>query len=58
MSFRAADWKLDAPDWMGRMRVTAKGKVAYIKLEDKISGSRDVAVNTHHPAVTHMLLEW
>ncbi|XP_062848616.1 adaptin ear-binding coat-associated protein 1 [Trichomycterus rosablanca] len=35
---RAADWKLDAPDWMGRMRVTAKGKVAYIKLEDKISG--------------------
>ncbi|XP_028834823.1 adaptin ear-binding coat-associated protein 1-like [Denticeps clupeoides] len=35
---RAADWKLDAPDWTGRMRVTAKGKVAYIKLEDKISG--------------------
>ncbi|XP_072536699.1 adaptin ear-binding coat-associated protein 1-like [Salminus brasiliensis] len=37
-SVRAADWKLDAPDWTGRMRVTAKGKVAYIKLEDKISG--------------------
>ncbi|KAK3551130.1 hypothetical protein QTP70_013996, partial [Hemibagrus guttatus] len=35
---RAADWKLDAPDWMGRMRVTARGKIAYIKLEDKISG--------------------
>ncbi|XP_026854963.2 adaptin ear-binding coat-associated protein 1-like [Electrophorus electricus] len=35
---RAADWKLDAPDWTGRLRVTAKGKVAYIKLEDKISG--------------------
>ncbi|XP_060776482.1 adaptin ear-binding coat-associated protein 1 [Neoarius graeffei] len=35
---RAADWKLDAPDWTGRMRVTARGKVAYIKLEDKISG--------------------
>ncbi|KAM4600604.1 adaptin ear-binding coat-associated protein 1-like isoform 1-T1 [Polymixia lowei] len=35
---RAADWKLDAPDWTGRMRVTARGKVAYVKLEDKISG--------------------
>ncbi|XP_046875539.1 adaptin ear-binding coat-associated protein 1 [Hypomesus transpacificus] len=36
--YRAADWKLDLPDWSGRMRVTAKGKVAYIKLEDKVSG--------------------
>ncbi|KAL0985144.1 hypothetical protein UPYG_G00153410 [Umbra pygmaea] len=35
---RAADWKLDSPDWTGRMRVTARGKVAFIKLEDKISG--------------------
>lgn len=35
---RAADWKLDAPDWSGRMRITAKGKAAYVKLEDKISG--------------------
>lgn len=35
---RAADWKLDTPDWSGRMRITAKGKVAYIKLEDKVSG--------------------
>ncbi|XP_055750530.1 adaptin ear-binding coat-associated protein 1-like isoform X2 [Salvelinus fontinalis] len=33
-----ADWKLDVPDWSGRMRITAKGKVAYIKLEDKVSG--------------------
>ncbi|KAL4616735.1 adaptin ear-binding coat-associated protein 1-like [Arapaima gigas] len=39
--YRAADWKLDAPDWTGRMRVTARGKVAYIKLEDKISGEDD-----------------
>ncbi|XP_052389481.1 adaptin ear-binding coat-associated protein 1 [Carassius gibelio] len=36
--YRAADWKLDTPDWTGRMRITAKGKVAYIKLEDKVSG--------------------
>ncbi|KFP57113.1 Adaptin ear-binding coat-associated protein 1, partial [Cathartes aura] len=36
--FRASDWKLDHPDWTGRLRVTSKGKTAYIKLEDKISG--------------------
>ena len=36
--FRAADWKLDAPDWTGRLRVVAKGKEIFIKLEDKISG--------------------
>ncbi|KAM6959418.1 LOW QUALITY PROTEIN: adaptin ear-binding coat-associated protein 1-like [Aplochiton taeniatus] len=36
--YRAADWKLDQPDWSGRMRVTAKGKAAFIKLEDKVSG--------------------
>lgn len=37
-SNRAADWKLDAPDWSGRLRITAKGKVAFIKLEDRVSG--------------------
>lgn len=37
---RAADWKLDAPDWTGRMRLTARGKVVYVKLEDKASGER------------------
>ncbi|KAK5620639.1 Adaptin ear-binding coat-associated protein 1 [Crenichthys baileyi] len=37
-AYRAADWKLDSPDWSGRMRITAKGNVAYIKLEDKVSG--------------------
>nr|XP_006137184.1 adaptin ear-binding coat-associated protein 1-like [Pelodiscus sinensis] len=35
---RASDWKLDQPDWTGRLRVTSKGKIAYIKLEDKVSG--------------------
>ncbi len=35
---RAADWKLDAPDWTGRLRVVAKGKDITLKLEDKISG--------------------
>ncbi|XP_068567589.1 adaptin ear-binding coat-associated protein 1 [Cebidichthys violaceus] len=37
-AYRAADWKLDTPDWSGRMRITAKGQVAYVKLEDKVSG--------------------
>ncbi|XP_013811672.1 adaptin ear-binding coat-associated protein 1 [Apteryx mantelli] len=36
--YRASDWKLDHPDWTGRLRVTSKGKTAYIKLEDKVSG--------------------
>lgn len=35
---RAADWKLDAPDWTGRMRVVSVGKKCFIKLEDKNSG--------------------
>nr|XP_005996358.2 PREDICTED: adaptin ear-binding coat-associated protein 2 [Latimeria chalumnae] len=36
--YRAAEWQLDQPAWSGRMRITAKGKIAYIKLEDKNSG--------------------
>lgn len=36
--YRAADWKLDEPAWSGRMKITAKGKMAYIKLEDKNTG--------------------
>ena len=35
---RAADWKLDQPDWTGRVRVCAKGKECYIKIEDKNTG--------------------
>ncbi|XP_056614941.1 adaptin ear-binding coat-associated protein 2 [Triplophysa dalaica] len=36
--YRAADWKLDEPAWSGRMKITAKGNIAYIKLEDKNTG--------------------
>ncbi|XP_007491696.1 adaptin ear-binding coat-associated protein 2 isoform X1 [Monodelphis domestica] len=36
--YRAADWQLDQPSWSGRLRITAKGQMAYIKLEDKTSG--------------------
>ncbi|XP_046375847.1 adaptin ear-binding coat-associated protein 1-like [Haliotis rufescens] len=36
--YRAADWKLDQPDWTGRLRVVARGKTLSIKLEDKNSG--------------------
>ena len=38
--FRAADWKLDEPDWVGRLRVVSKEKEAIIKLEDKDSGEK------------------
>ncbi|XP_054857297.1 adaptin ear-binding coat-associated protein 2 isoform X2 [Eublepharis macularius] len=36
--YRAAEWQLDQPAWIGRMRITSQGKVAYVKLEDKTSG--------------------
>ncbi|KAK9967037.1 hypothetical protein ABG768_001457 [Culter alburnus] len=36
--YRAADWKLDEPAWTGRMKITAKGTAAFIKLEDKNTG--------------------
>ena len=35
---RAADWKLDQPDWSGRLRICVKGKKCYIKIEDKSTG--------------------
>lgn len=36
--YRASDWKLDAPDWTGRLRVVAKEKECVLKLEDKNTG--------------------
>ncbi|XP_045162808.2 adaptin ear-binding coat-associated protein 1-like isoform X2 [Mercenaria mercenaria] len=36
--YRASDWKLDQPDWTGRLRIVAKGRDLSIKLEDKNSG--------------------
>ncbi|XP_068097673.1 adaptin ear-binding coat-associated protein 2 isoform X2 [Hyperolius riggenbachi] len=38
--YRAAEWQLDQPAWSGRLRITSRGKMAYIKLEDKTSGRR------------------
>uniref|UniRef100_A0A8C9Q3K8 NECAP endocytosis associated 2 n=1 Tax=Spermophilus dauricus TaxID=99837 RepID=A0A8C9Q3K8_SPEDA len=35
---RASEWQLAQPSWSGRLRITAKGQVAYIKLEDRTSG--------------------
>ncbi|XP_072303303.1 adaptin ear-binding coat-associated protein 1 [Eucyclogobius newberryi] len=52
-AYRAADWKLDTPDWSGRMRITAKGNVAFIKLEDKVSGELFAqAPVSEYPGVT------
>ncbi|KAI8795420.1 adaptin ear-binding coat-associated protein 1 [Biomphalaria glabrata] len=36
--YRADEWKLECPDWTGRLRVVSKGKELIIKLEDKNSG--------------------
>ncbi|KAL6464214.1 hypothetical protein MHYP_G00265310 [Metynnis hypsauchen] len=36
--YRASEWKLEEPAWSGRMKITAKAKIAYIKLEDKNTG--------------------
>ena len=36
--YRAADWKLDAPDWTGRLRCIEKNSKCEIRLEDKNSG--------------------
>ncbi|KAK2106021.1 Adaptin ear-binding coat-associated protein 2 [Saguinus oedipus] len=38
LGLRAAEWQLDQPSWSGRLRITAKGQMAYIKLEDRTSG--------------------
>uniref|UniRef100_A0A8B9ETX4 NECAP endocytosis associated 2 n=1 Tax=Anser cygnoides TaxID=8845 RepID=A0A8B9ETX4_ANSCY len=35
---RAAEWQLERPAWSGRLRVTARGTTAFIRLEDKASG--------------------
>ncbi|NWR39800.1 NECP2 protein, partial [Tachuris rubrigastra] len=35
---RAAEWQLDQPAWSGRLRITARGSTAFIRLEDKSSG--------------------
>ena len=44
----AADWKLDEPAWSGRMKITAKDKMAYIKLEDKNTGKQtDISLKTN-----------
>lgn len=36
---RAADWKLDSPDWTGRMKLVAIGKRLELRLEDKSTGA-------------------
>jgi len=40
LCFSAAEWKLDEPDWTGRLKVSAKGHSLCIRLEDKNTGSK------------------
>ena len=37
-AFRASDWKLDEPDWTGRLRLVVKGNQCTLNIEDKQSG--------------------
>lgn len=37
--YRAADWKLDQPEWTCRMRIVSQSNNVVIKLEDKVSGN-------------------
>ena len=36
--YRADEWKLDQPDWTGRLKVVSRGKKLNVRLEDKTSG--------------------
>lgn len=36
--YRAADWKLDQPDWTGRLRIVVLNNRCFLKFEDKQSG--------------------
>ncbi|XP_056304316.1 adaptin ear-binding coat-associated protein 2 [Danio aesculapii] len=57
--YRAADWKLDEPAWSGRMKITAKGKTAYIKLEDRNTGElfAQAAVDQYPSSVVEAVVE-
>ena len=37
--YSAADWKLDEPDWTGRLRAVSKGSDVVLKLEDSNTGN-------------------
>jgi len=39
MCCSAAEWKLDEPDWTGRLKVSAKGQNLCIRLEDRNTGN-------------------
>ena len=39
-SCSASDWKLDSPEWSGRLRIISRGKDCIIRLEDKTTGKR------------------
>ena len=52
-AYRAADWKLDAPDWQGRMRIVSQGNNCIIKLEDKLSGTFSQYYESLHIVTKH-----
>lgn len=46
--YRAADWKLDAPDWTVRLRCIVKGAICELRLEDRNNGELFAACPVEH----------
>ena len=45
--YRAADWKLDEPDWTGRLKAIAKGSNVVLKLEDVNTGNSESVCSSY-----------
>ena len=53
--FSAADWKLDEPDWTGRLKVVTKGSDLVLKLEDVNTGMHTVMTSTQVRTLMYIL---
>jgi len=55
LMFSAADWKLDEPDWTGRLKVVTKGSDLVLKLEDVNTGMHTVMTSTQVRTLMYIL---
>ena len=53
--FSAADWKLDEPDWTGRLKVVTKGSDLVLKLEDVNTGMHTVMTSIQVRTLMYIL---
>jgi len=56
VSVSAADWKLDEPDWTGRLKVVSKGSHVVLKLEDSNTGQYTTPASVLLVSTSHVLL--